>query len=650
MTVPGPLVWDALLSEENLRLAWRRAVRYFATSTHFVDQIAVAAFGRDIDANLARIRDDFATGRYRLTPLRLTPHPKPRRGRTASIIMREIFWLHPRDQVAWLAVINVIGPGLDDQMPDWSYGHRLREGAGRRSVVPDDETARDQLLWAPGQGWPIFQRHVLLTARHLRDGRIDPDGLKPEDRQVWQIEMNRPPAHRLGYWQTPALCGGPVYHVALDFKSFSGSIGLAQVLQGLRTHCAAVVQDARLADLIDGLLAFEVDLAEDLPFWAVCEPAARPGRLDHAPMGLIVQGFLNNISMLPIDTMAARLLADRPIAQFRFVDDQVMLSTDIDQLVDWLGRYRAIVHAHIPTLEINRHKLKPAALLPWFDDAAPAQAAALPSSDPAVVRAALFDPDDPGKLWHPVPVRLEPPGKFSARLNATDLSEESFRTIAARLSGAEIPAIPRMPPGPYEPVAADWTLEASIFARALNMMRDFRDRAPLLRAALLYLARTGFPGFGQISNDLVAFEAQFPAAALSARSLLLQTLAPIVPAAALDLVRVGQSEKRRAAALGFLLDLAALDPSWLSRPSAWHVERSWRNFCHGLTTARAVLPEGETGLPLDHVRAIMDALLSPSLADPSAVRRSRQDALVWLHWFADFPASQICGPRGDVAV
>lgn len=112
---------ELLVLPDNLIWSWRKAKALYRVSDALHDQSQVAAFELNLEQELRQIRRDLESGRYRTRPLRLLPQPK-RPDDAGKPRVRQSFQPSVRDQVAWIALTNVIGPSLDQQMPAWSYG------------------------------------------------------------------------------------------------------------------------------------------------------------------------------------------------------------------------------------------------------------------------------------------------------------------------------------------------------------------------------------------------------------------------------------------------------------------------------------------------------------------------------------------------
>jgi hypothetical protein len=170
---------ELLILPDNLIWSWRKAKALYQASDALHDQSKVAAFELNLDQELRGIRRDFETGNFRPQSLRLLPQPK-RPDDAGKPRMRQSFQVSVRDQVAWIAIVNVMGPSLDQLMPAWSYGHRLY----RAAWYDDDASGGSKLNIGPYRhtnsnlyrkfkhSWPLFRRHISLTARKMTTGKM----------------------------------------------------------------------------------------------------------------------------------------------------------------------------------------------------------------------------------------------------------------------------------------------------------------------------------------------------------------------------------------------------------------------------------------------------------------------------------------------
>src|ERR1700735_3749410 len=115
--------YERLLLPENLYYAWRKAKRLYRMADGYINQGELLEFELDLENRLQRIERQFRKGKYRLQPIR--PAPRPKKFKDNQCVHRQYYHIAVDDQVAWIAVVNALGPELDDKMPAWSYGNRL---------------------------------------------------------------------------------------------------------------------------------------------------------------------------------------------------------------------------------------------------------------------------------------------------------------------------------------------------------------------------------------------------------------------------------------------------------------------------------------------------------------------------------------------
>jgi hypothetical protein len=102
---------EALVFPENLYWAWEKVRRFYRSIDGWYDELAVAKFEANLEPELRRIANDFKRGRYRMQPLRPLPQPK-KADKDGNPQTRQAFWVAVRDQVAWIAYMNIVGPRL----------------------------------------------------------------------------------------------------------------------------------------------------------------------------------------------------------------------------------------------------------------------------------------------------------------------------------------------------------------------------------------------------------------------------------------------------------------------------------------------------------------------------------------------------------
>ncbi|GGD59320.1 hypothetical protein GRI62_00825 [Erythrobacter arachoides] len=387
--------FDLLLLPENVLWAWRKVRRAYRTADSLFDQAEVAAFELDLEAQLDSIRNDFATGVWTTMPLRLVPQPK-KPDKDGHPRLRQYFQVSVRDQVAWCALVNVLGPELDQKMPAWSYGNRLYRAAwyerepgdarpSRLNIGPYRHSA-GHLYRHFKHSWPLFRRHISLSARKMVADDIDPDALDHGERLA--LEQSDGLAYLdTDHWLRPKDAGDTIYAASFDLRKFYPSVRTAAILRGFEVHVQDFRDDERLPHLVAQMLAFKVDtktVSADLA--QVVDPPVVDGPFDGIPTGLFVGGFLANVAMLTLDLeIDALLLHRRDVAHFRFVDDHEVLAYDFAAVVAWIRDYARLLRKHDIGPEIEPDKYIPAQLK-WILDP-DAQDAPNESAEELIVQA-----------------------------------------------------------------------------------------------------------------------------------------------------------------------------------------------------------------------------------------------------------------------
>lgn len=250
--------YDRLLLPENLFYAWSKAKNLYRMADGYVDSAELAEFELDLERRLDAIHTQFVNRTFRLRPLR--PLPRPKSLQSGIPIDRQYFHVSVDDQVAWIAIVNALGPELDKSMPPWSYGNRIY----RPAWYEEDEEKKSSLEIGPyrhssGQlyrrfqhSWPLFRRHIALCARAMaRAEPLEREELEQSDQlAIAAAESERLPYLRTEYWNRPMQPSGSedgyLYHASLDLKQFYPKINRQCVLDGL------LLAGTRIRDRIRG--------------------------------------------------------------------------------------------------------------------------------------------------------------------------------------------------------------------------------------------------------------------------------------------------------------------------------------------------------------------------------------------------------------
>jgi len=371
---------DEVADQLNLRWAWEKVLREAIPGDNWFDQVEVAAFDLDLERNLESVASELREGRYHLTPLRPLPFPK-HSDEAGKPRVRQIFQISVRDQVAWTAVVNLLGPYVDSKMPAWSYGNRLY----RSMWIEDDNGIRNrkigryrhatgQLYLPFSQSWPVFRRHVFLATRAMTGIGSDSDeGIDKSTQEELEFQEHLHGEHRCpfvrdDYWQhrRPLTQPPPLYWCSIDLEKFYPTINLDLVRKNIMENIPLPWRN-EAGELLNSMLHFQLDLRE----WS-SEDLAKMDLTEgqevfaHVPTGLYVAGFLANASLLEIDASVSERLRERNIAHFRFVDDHIILGYKFETMVQWIREYSQLLRDSGTGAHINPTKIEPKNLAMLF--------------------------------------------------------------------------------------------------------------------------------------------------------------------------------------------------------------------------------------------------------------------------------------------
>ena len=365
----------------NLRWAWEKVRRASTPGDVWIDEIELAGFEVQLERNLQSIAAEIRKGRYRLRPLRPMAFPKnPNKDGEQQV--RQYFNVAVRDQVAWTAVVNVVGPHLDPLMPAWSYGNRLfrsiwvdEDNGIRRRKIGRYRHSSGRIYLSFGQSWPVFRRHVFLatSAMTAKAGKSSSSQMTDEDAEELSLQErlkaeHRCPFVRKEYWneREPAAGKENLYWCSVDLKKFYPSLKLGVIHQNIVEFLPAG-DKVEAQGLLDSMLRFKVDTAG----WASEELEAvglkpRQRAFKGIPTGLYVAGFLANVGLLKVDCEVEHRLKKRNVAHFRFVDDHIVLAYSFEDLVSWIDEYLALLAASETGANVNPDKIEPEELAAFF--------------------------------------------------------------------------------------------------------------------------------------------------------------------------------------------------------------------------------------------------------------------------------------------
>lgn len=218
---------DRIASKENILWAWRKVKSYHSKDVVIRDDLAISSVESDLDNTLYEISKKLRKGKYVNGPAKLICQPKSQQDSDA-LTFRPFFAIPVCDQIAWIAVVNVIGPFLDSKMPAWSYGNRLY----RTSWIEEEDNIRALKLGAYrnslgklyrdfSKSWPLFRRHISLTVRAMARVKSGYE-LDYSESLLEEQESNRKHGKlrylTSGFWRRRS---NSIYWAAIDFQVLS---------------------------------------------------------------------------------------------------------------------------------------------------------------------------------------------------------------------------------------------------------------------------------------------------------------------------------------------------------------------------------------------------------------------------------------------
>lgn len=350
---------------ENLILAWRKVEQSFHHGNVWFDEIEISKFKFLLIDNVRRIRQELLDSSYNLKPLLPAPFPK---GNDAegNLQVRQSFLVSVEDQVVWMAVVNVIGPVFEREMPAWSYGNRLNNKVWKEDgtwKIGDVMKSSTRIYRPWNRSWPLYRKQLAASLKCMAFANIkDIPALTEDEQQI--ADENNSIQEEKSYLKLPYLEknyfdikaekeNGRLYWAGIDLEKFY-QYATMQEISGI--ICDYYSDDADFCRLIEVLSDFKVDTLNysqkelekiqlDKPFLGL-------------PTGLAVAGFLANVFLLDIDKeIKAKLERNKNVIHFRYVDDHVFVSTSPIELYNWIKEYNELIKKK--GVRINFAKLEP---------------------------------------------------------------------------------------------------------------------------------------------------------------------------------------------------------------------------------------------------------------------------------------------------
>lgn len=350
---------EAICCKENLMLAWRRVEKSFSHGRIWFDELQLAAYKFNLHNNISELSKRMLNGNYKMRPIIPAPYPKSSSINAESekledkekLKVRQSFAVNIEDQLAWMAVLGVLGPYFEEEMPAWSFGNRLYlntwKDKGGHWINGVYRTTSENFYRKWSQGWPLY-RHVLSASikclafpkQDLKEGDyIDAENIATIEENEAQVNS----AFKVPYLEKNYFKGNKktkLWYAALDLEKFYPSVRMEKINQIFMQRFSN--QSDQFKELINQLTRFEVDYRDFKDEELDKMGLSKSDKFAGLPTGLIVAGAIANIYLLELDQKVSERLKNEDlhhILHFRYVDDHLMLSDDKEILNSWLDWY-----------------------------------------------------------------------------------------------------------------------------------------------------------------------------------------------------------------------------------------------------------------------------------------------------------------------
>lgn len=374
----------SIIELENLHWAWEKAKDFYNDDNYWCDGLEITKFQVNYEDELKNIQQEILKGTYKLSSLKPIFFPKTK-GEGEELKNRQMFWVSIRDQVVWLAVMNVIGKYYDKQMPYWSYGNRLYI-----NIYPNEkESTTDKIKWNYGlyrnttkktyrnfgQSWPRFRKDIYITSKimTLSKNKYE-EQFDDEEKENILVNTKLSDLHKVKYKTSDfwgEVYGEDVYWSSLDLSKFYPNTPVKVILKNFALYGVELKKRFNdfdmLLKLLEILLSFKIDfdVKIDNPDFQKIGLDSNETKFNGIPTGLFGAGFLANIAMMNIDKSLNEIVESNAktsdkIAIFRYVDDFTILSQTSDALLNIIGVINNKLREEFEDkLSINFEKTKP---------------------------------------------------------------------------------------------------------------------------------------------------------------------------------------------------------------------------------------------------------------------------------------------------
>jgi hypothetical protein len=371
---------EQFLNEENFFNAFKKVKNYLNKLDEWYNPIELAVYEANLSLRIPFLIKQIKERTY--FPKAIQPFPFPKKDKqNGEHQIRPYFNIHLDDQLIWIAITNVIGDKVEEEMPKWSYGNRLYRpiwfeenplSGGKKLVRGSYKNTSQNLYRTWNQSWPLYKRHISLTIKVMSKNKdfvkedLDDEA---EIRIYEQSEQNQFKDIQYidkEYWKEGNL--NTLYWAGLDFKTFFPTIEVDNITNNIKSCLKRY--DGSDRDDVD-LILFTINLMLKFPLdiegWSKGKLSAKNGynlqNIDiypGLPTGLIAAGFLANVSLLEVDRSIIEWMdGRRDVAIFKYVDDHVVLAQSRAALLDFLNFYAEQLEKTCPNTEFQTTKVEP---------------------------------------------------------------------------------------------------------------------------------------------------------------------------------------------------------------------------------------------------------------------------------------------------
>ena len=364
-----------IAKKENLLWAWEKTRQAYQVGDIWFDTLELANFEANLDLELNSIATSLNNGNYILRDLRPLPFPKglgKDENNCDTKRVRQTFEIAVRDQVLWAAVVNVIGPDLDYQMPFWSFGNRLHHSIWYDESETNDQKKILKAGWYRNsskniyrswkQSWPLFRHSIGLTIKKMSSREEYTD----KEKEMEENNLKLPDSFCISYLKNtywPKNATKELFWAGVDFEKFYPHIKIDLIRNNIIEYGKGIQEDKEFHDLLMRITTFKVVIdqswrAEDIQ--AIGLTLNEKFIFEGLPTGLFVAGFLANVALMGVDNeISQKLCENNKIAHFRYVDDHVIIGYSAKDVVKWILEYETLLKNSQTGATFNRKKTEP---------------------------------------------------------------------------------------------------------------------------------------------------------------------------------------------------------------------------------------------------------------------------------------------------